>query len=394
MRRSWLVVVGAVAATLGGLPVAVAGSRARQPFPIQAASLAQSGRQLVWRLELTHSFSPTVLQGERRGLCLVLERARDAAVTGHVCVAGPAKHTHAPRLSFTSLSAGRPGAARIIAATFTRPSTHALTAIFAPSSVGLAYQDLRWQALSSTCPAAAPSPGCQILMPRAPALIRLHVPRLVGCVVSGPSLVYSGPRAAHDIALTFDDGPWSQPPTSAFVNLLAREHVPATFFEVGRQIGPYDPRGSIERQMLADGDMIGNHTWDHPDLIGLTPAAQRRELDLTSAAIARVTGFTPCLFRAPYGSVDSRVLGVARALGLATIQWDVDPRDWALPGVGAIINNVIASAHDGAIVIQHCGGGPRYQTLSALPSEIAALRARGYRFVTLTQMLGYRLVYR
>jgi len=74
--------------------------------------------------------------------------------------------------------------------------------------------------------------------------------------------------------------------------------------------------------------------------------------------------------------------------------WDVDPRDWALPGVNAIYSNVVSHAHDGAIVIQHFGGGPRYQTLAALPREIDALRAKGYKFVTVTQLLGLQLLYR
>jgi peptidoglycan/xylan/chitin deacetylase (PgdA/CDA1 family) len=74
--------------------------------------------------------------------------------------------------------------------------------------------------------------------------------------------------------------------------------------------------------------------------------------------------------------------------------WDVDPRDWALPGVDAIVSNVVANAHPGAIVIQHSGGGPRRQTLEALPREITELRSRGYKFVTVAQLLGLKLLYR
>ena len=81
-------------------------------------------------------------------------------------------------------------------------------------------------------------------------------------------------------------------------------------------------------------------------------------------------------------------------MGFTTIQWDIDPRDWALPGEGEIIDNVLGNAHNGGIIEEHFGGGPRYETLDALPAEIAGLRARGYQLVTLTQMLGYKLVYR
>ena len=202
------------------------------------------------------------------------------------------------------------------------------------------------------------------------------------------------PRHVHEIALTFDDGPSPEPPAIDFVNLLSHYHVPATFFEIGEQIPEFDPNGAAERAMLADGDMIGDHTWTHPDMLDLGPAAQTSELELTAAAIRRATGFTPCLFRPPYGDTDPELESLARSLGFLTIMWDVDPTDWALPGVGAIEDRVIGNAHNGAIVIQHFGGGPRYETLSALPDEIQTLRARGYQFVTVTQLLGLQLVYK
>jgi peptidoglycan/xylan/chitin deacetylase (PgdA/CDA1 family) len=218
---------------------------------------------------------------------------------------------------------------------------------------------------------------------------------LVGCEAAGPSLVYQGPSRGREIALTFDDGPWDQPRTLDFLRVLEREHVPATFFEIGSQIAGYDPGGVAEKQMLLDGDMIGDHTWSHPVMTALSASAQRAQLAMTAAAIKRATGgFEPCLFRAPYGAVDPGLLRVAHSLGMATIQWNVDPRDWSLPGVSAIVANVVANTRDGSIVIQHFGGGPRYQTLAALPQEIAALRRRGYTFVTVAQMLGYKLIYK
>ena len=72
----------------------------------------------------------------------------------------------------------------------------------------------------------------------------------------------------------------------------------------------------------------------------------------------------------------------------------MDPRDWARPGTDAIYDNVVANAHSGAIVLQHDGGGDRSETLAALPREIATLRGEGYKFVTVTQLLGQRLLYR
>lgn len=219
-------------------------------------------------------------------------------------------------------------------------------------------------------------------------------PKLVGCVPKGGPEVFNGSARKHEIALTFDDGPSPQPPARAFVRLLAREHVPATFFEVGSQIPQYDASGKAERSMLANGDMIGNHTWSHPVMTGLSLRQQRDQLEGTNRAIRKRTGFTPCLWRPPYGAVNPRLVSVARSLGLLTVMWDVDPRDWALPGTQAIYSGVVSAAHNGAIVLQHFGGGPRYETLAALSKEIQTLRARGYRFVTVAQLLGLKLIYR
>jgi peptidoglycan/xylan/chitin deacetylase (PgdA/CDA1 family) len=196
----------------------------------------------------------------------------------------------------------------------------------------------------------------------------------------------------REIALTFDDGPW--PDTPQFLDLLERQHVVATFFEIGEQIATWGQGGAIERRMLADGDMIGDHTWNHANVSGGGGFAAS-EISSTADAIRAATGgFQPCLFRAPYGAVSGALISVARSLGFTTIQWDVDPRDWALPGTGAIAGTVISNAHNGAIVIQHDGGGNRSETLAALAQEIPALRAQGYRFVTVTDLLGMQLIYK
>lgn len=390
--------IAVAAAGAARVPVADAsGLASGRPLAIQAASVVQTGQDMVWHVELAQGFTPTRLRRGGRSVCLLIEGLATGRVTGQVCVSGKRRDPTVPGLIYTPVKPQGLGRSRAIASTITRSSNRELTASFLPASVGLRYRPLRWQAMSTAtgpgCAAAPPS--CVSRLPAAPASVRLHTPRLVGCVPAGRDWVARGPLTAREIALTFDDGPWWQPPASQFISLLAKEHVPATFFEIGRQIATYDPHGKMERQMLADGDMIGDHTWSHPNLVGMSAAQQREEISSTAAAIRNATGgFEPCLFRAPYGAVDSQLLGVAHSMGFATIQWDVDPRDWAVPGTESVIGNVLANAHNGAIVLQHFGGGPRYETLAALPREIAGLRARGYQFVTVTQMLGYKLVYR
>jgi peptidoglycan-N-acetylglucosamine deacetylase len=88
------------------------------------------------------------------------------------------------------------------------------------------------------------------------------------------------------------------------------------------------------------------------------------------------------------------VVSIARSLGLLTIQWDVDPADWSRPGAAEISQRVLSAVHPGAIVIMHDGGGLRDQTVTALATIVPTLIDRGYRLVTVPQLLGLQRAYR
>ena len=211
--------------------------------------------------------------------------------------------------------------------------------------------------------------------------------RPVGCVARGPVEARThGPRR-KEVALTFDDGPSIY--TRRFVQMLRAQHAVATFFMIGEQLSA--GYGPILREELRNGDALGDHTWTHPDL--LTSGGVQSQLQRTKSAITALSGYTPCVFRPPYGTYDSSVVRTARSLGLATIMWEVDPSDYARPGVAAIEQRVLAQVRPGSIVLSHDGGGPRGQTLAAYPHIIAALRARGYRFLTVPEMLGLHTIY-
>jgi peptidoglycan-N-acetylglucosamine deacetylase len=395
-RRLIIALVGLLA--LGpGASTAGAVRSPPSPLAIAGASVTQSGQDVAWTVTLTARFSPSALSGADRSLCLLIERRDNGSATGQLCVLGPRPGGRSPRLAYQPIMRAGPGAATVIAATVTRPAGRGLTAVFLPAAIGNSYRSLRWQVLSRVhsggcATATGDAAGCVALFPSRPALAVLHTPRLVGCSATGPDLVYDEPSRGREIALTFDDGPWYQTPQ--FLDLLEHDHVPATFFQIGRQISEYGEGGAIERRMLADGDMIGDHTWSHPDVAGAGAFAQA-EIEEAAAAIRTATGgFTPCLFRAPYGDLSPALLTEARSLGFTTIQWNIDPRDWAPPGVGEIESDVIDNAQPGAIVEMHDGGGDRSETLAALPDIIDTLRGRGYTFVTVTQLLGQRLIYR
>jgi peptidoglycan-N-acetylglucosamine deacetylase len=204
-----------------------------------------------------------------------------------------------------------------------------------------------------------------------------------GCRRDGAGQVSRGPSGSKRVALTYDDGPSSYTP--AFLRELRKLGVPATFFIVGQLVSS---NASTVRAMLRDGNMVANHSWNHANLGGGGAGASTQLRD-TNAAIRRATGFTPCLFRPPYGSTGADLVSRANQQGMTSVLWSVDPLDWRTPGTSAIVNATLGQTQAGGIILSHDGGGPRSQTLEALPQIVRGLKRRGYTFVTLTNLLGY-----
>lgn len=186
----------------------------------------------------------------------------------------------------------------------------------------------------------------------------------------------------RELALTFDDGPG--PYTPRILAILQREHVPATFFEVG-VLEPYFHTSTSA--IVADGDAIGDHTELHAPMSRLSRADQRAEILEQARAVERYGAPFPRLFRPPYGMWNATTLQLLRRYRMLMVLWTVDTNDYRRPGVGAIVRAVIAGARPGAIVLLHDAGGNRLQTAAALPAIISGLRAHGYRLVTVPQLL-------
>jgi peptidoglycan-N-acetylglucosamine deacetylase len=210
--------------------------------------------------------------------------------------------------------------------------------------------------------------------------------RVVGCRSHGDLAYLHGPYR-REVAIGFDDGPWSD--TAAFVRMLERNRARATFFMIGDQVNA-GYRTTLLRE-LHDGDVLGDHTFTHPYLTQAPDVYA--QLETTIRAIRSLTGYTPCVFRPPYGAYDESIIRTARSLGLATVLWNVDPSDYTLPGSAAIEQRVLEQVQPGSIIISHDGGGPRGETLAAYPHIIKALRARGYRIVTILELLDFHPVY-
>jgi peptidoglycan/xylan/chitin deacetylase (PgdA/CDA1 family) len=178
------------------------------------------------------------------------------------------------------------------------------------------------------------------------------------------------------IALTIDDGP-SPVYTPQVLAILARYKVRAAFSMIGQNVSYYP---GVAREVAAAGHMIVNHTWDHANLARLSAVSTRTEIDRAAAAIHAATGTVPRMFRAPYGTWTTAALDYCGTQGLTPLDWSVDPRDWARPGVDAIVNTIMTSTRTGSIILEHDGGGDRSQTVAALRTVVPRLLDEGYRF--------------
>ncbi len=376
---------------MGAALLAPGGAAAKPRHPrLVRAELSQSGRELVFTVRTSAPLSlarlearPDTRRAAARYLCLALGAPGGGANERRLCLGGEQRVKRRAGLVVVD-AAGKPLEKSSVPATVKRPEAQKLVLSFVPREAGLAPQRYGWRALLSG--------GCEVRRRCAqqlpaeaerPRAFRLRPVRAVGCTGGTAGLDSSGPDNRPLVALSFDDGPSDY--TDRFLDVLQENEVPATFFEIGQQM---PGREAVMRRILAEGDEIGDHTMNHVENPGYDQIAGAASL------IRRYTHFQPCLFRPPGGAASEAVIAAAGALGMRTITWDVDPRDWSLPGSGAIYSNVVANAHDGSIILMHDGGGPREETLAALPKVIDTLRARGFGFATVSELLGYRLTYR
>ncbi|APO70237.1 chitooligosacharide deacetylase (plasmid) [Rhizobium gallicum] len=212
------------------------------------------------------------------------------------------------------------------------------------------------------------------------------------CLCEVPS-EYADGTGQRSVYLTFDDGPHPFC-TPEVLDVLAEHRVPATFFVIGEYAA--DQPKLIQR-MIAEGHEVANHTMTHPDLSTCGPGEVQRQILEANRAITMASRQASVRhIRAPYGIWTEEVLTTAASAGLAAVHWSVDPRDWSLPGVDAIVDAVLGSIRPGAIVLLHDGCPPselqpgtdaslRYQTIAALSSIIPALHDRGFVIRALPQ---------
>ncbi len=217
-----------------------------------------------------------------------------------------------------------------------------------------------------------------ILLISFPLFSSLHVQ------AASSQFVTKGTSANKVVALTFDDGA-DGTNIEKLLSILADHHITATFFLTGS--GTKDHPSAVKK-ITAAGHDIGNHSYSHPDFTTLSSAQMKNELNQTEAMIKSTTGkSSKPLFRAPFGAVNSAVLSAAGSAGFThTIQWNIDTLDWKGTSSTAITNKVMDHIVPGSIILMHTGEGAS-GTPGALPTMISKLKAKGYQFVTVRDLL-------
>ncbi len=206
--------------------------------------------------------------------------------------------------------------------------------------------------------------------------------------------IYTAQPEDKVIALTFDDGPWPDT-TNDILDVLEKYDAKATFFTIGDQIAANKDAVKRAHEM---GCQICTHTWDHAagsgggtSLAKMSATEQVQEIKKGYQGIADVLGEEPKhVLRAPGGNFFGDVIKNVWDVVDAEIGWDVDTEDWRRPGTESILN-MILSVKSGQVVLMHDGGGDRAQTVEALKQAMPTLVEKGFKFITIDELLAYGL---
>ena len=184
------------------------------------------------------------------------------------------------------------------------------------------------------------------------------------------------------IAMTFDDGPHAEN-TPRLLDMLKKRDIKATFFVVGQCVVEHP---AIMKRIVAEGHEIANHSWSHPLLTKMGEDAVTTQIQKTHDAIVETTGVTPKLFRPPYGGFSLNQRNWAnKKWGYQIILWDVDPLDWKYRNAARVHSEIMKQTVPGSIVLSH---DIHKTTVDAMPETLDALAAKGFKFVTVSELLA------
>ena len=215
-------------------------------------------------------------------------------------------------------------------------------------------------------------------------IISLLLLNVTALAIYGQEPITSVNTTEKIIAYTFDDGPKTEI-TKRFLDLLEKENIKVTFFNIGKNV---EAHPEITKLVIEKGHEIGNHSYSHPKLTELSDSvAVTDEIENVQNLFKTKFNYTPVLFRAPYLKYDKRVTDVLKKLNLKMISANVFQKD-AKPNVApdSIIKRVLNNVKPGSIILGH----ERNHTVEALKIIIPELKKRGYKFVTVSELLKYK----
>jgi peptidoglycan/xylan/chitin deacetylase (PgdA/CDA1 family) len=199
------------------------------------------------------------------------------------------------------------------------------------------------------------------------------------------NMYFHGSRKSNKLALSFDDGPSTM--THSIYEVLRRNKCVATFFVVGNRV-------KAHRKLIKEGHALGcefgNHSYDHSVLSLKSRTFVEEQLKSTNVELERITKRPNDLFRPPYGKIDLNVLSVAKSMGLKTILWDVDPKDWTLSGSQSLVGYCLNYCKHGSIIDLHDHsrrGNLAKSYAESLDVLIKYYKNRGFTFVNVSQLL-------
>src|SRR5436190_10873019 len=184
------------------------------------------------------------------------------------------------------------------------------------------------------------------------------------------------------IAMTFDDGP-SATLTPKLLDILATHQIKATFFVIGENVAEHP---EIVTREAKEGHEIANHSWSHPNFGKMSDDGVRSQLRRTDDAIRNAIGNSPTLMRPPYGSISVRQKKwINQEFGYKIVLWDVDPLDWRRPGANVVCNRIVKNTRAGSIILAH---DIHPGTIDAMPCVLNQLEAKGFKFVTVSELIA------
>lgn len=195
-----------------------------------------------------------------------------------------------------------------------------------------------------------------------------------------------GSSGSNNVALTFDDAP-DDTFTPQVLDILKKHQVRATFFLLGVQAAKHP---EVVKRIVNEGHVIGNHSYNHKLFTKLSDDVFRDQVLDTQKVLRKLIGYSPKLLRPPYGEISESQLLWASDSGFTIVNWNVDSLDWKQLDAARVSSNILNHTHSGSIVLQHAGGGPGQNlsgTVNALPTVITTLKSRGYKLVTLPELL-------